>query len=277
MRLAVGISLAWVLSSLVACGGNSVPVRAPSGAPGISVPTPAMPAVTAAIATNAPSEEDVQVPISLRNPSWGSRMALVTIVEFADFECPFCARAEATLSRIRETYGPDTVRIVWKNSPLPFHRNARAAAEAAAGVFAVAGSEAFWRFHDGVLHGAGPLGPPFYERVAIDAGVSDIAAWRAGLLQHTWADIVDRDTNEGKELGVFATPTFFINGVPLAGALPFPTFQGVIERQIRAARAKLASGTAPDRVYAELTQDNREDSEERDDDDRDEADKAEAK
>jgi protein-disulfide isomerase len=201
----------------------------------------------------------------------------VTIVEYADFECPFCARAEVTLLRIRETYGPETVRIVWKNSPLPFHRNARAAAEAAAGVFAIAGSDAFWKFHDSVLHGPGPLGPPFYERVAKDAGVSDIAAWRAGLAQHAWADIVDRDMNEGQELGVFATPTFFINGVPLAGALPFPTFQGVIERQIRAARAKLASGTSPERVYTELTQDNRADSDARDDQDRDEADAVEVK
>jgi protein-disulfide isomerase len=260
---------------LVACGVKPVAVRAPIAAP--VAPMPASAPVTRAPATvAAPSEEDAQVPVSLSNPSWGSRTALVTIVEFADFECPFCARVEATLSRIREMYGPDTVRIVWKNDPLPFHRNARAAAEAGAGVFAIAGAEAFWRFHDGVLHDPGPPGLPLFERLAQDAGVPDIAAFRTGLAQHTWAGTVDRDMSEGEELGVFATPTFFINGVPLAGALPFLTFQGAIERQIRAARAKLAAGTAPERVYMELTQDNRASSKTRDDD-HDDADTAEVK
>jgi protein-disulfide isomerase len=265
--------LLWVLA--VGCGGTPVHVLAPSvarpaptGPPPIAPDLPSPPAL---------SEEDAAVPVSLGNPTWGSRTALVTIVEYADFECPFCARAEATLSRIRETYGPETVRIVWKNSPLPFHRGAKGAAEAAAGVFALAGSEAFWRFHDGVLHARGPLRLTFYEQMAKEAGVSNMSAYLAGLSRHAWADAVERDMTEGEELGVFGTPTFFINGVPLTGALPFPTFQGVIERQIRAARAKLAGGTEPERVYKELTQDNRAAFDKADDDDHDEADAAEMK
>jgi len=274
VKPAVGIVLAWVLSPLLACGGNAVPVRAPSSAPGAVAPTAAMPAP---VPTNAPSEDDAQVPVSQHNPSWGSRTALVTIVEYADFQCPFCARVEATLARIRETYGSDTVRIVWKNAPIPFHRNARAAAEAGTGVFAMAGGDAFWRFHHGVLHERGPLDPQLLEQMAHDAGVQDVAAFRDGLANHQWADTVDRDMSEGEALGVFATPTFFINGEPLAGALPFPTFQGVIERQIRAARAKLDGGTPPERLYVELTNENRAESGVRDDYNRDEADTAEMK
>jgi protein-disulfide isomerase len=174
-------------------------------------------------------------------------------------------------------YGPETLRIVWKNNPLPFHRSAREAAEAGAGVFAIAGSDAFWRFHDGLLHAQVPLGREFYERLAREAGVTDVAAYLAGLAHHAWADSVERDMNEGEELGVFGTPTFFINGVPLTGALPLLIFQGVIERQIRAAQAKLAGGTEADRIYTELTRDNRAAFDSRDADDHDEADAADVK
>jgi protein-disulfide isomerase len=248
--------LTWASVVLLACGGVS---PAP-----IVLPAPSAPRVLSAPAPRATadmpaglSEEEAAVPISLRNPSWGSRIAPVTIVEYADFECPFCARAEATLSRIREEYGRETIRIVWKNSPLPFHRNAEPAAEAAAGVFALAGSEAFWKFHDIALRTPASLAPEFYEQWAKDAGVADIAAFRAGLARRQWADAIDKDVSEGKALGVFGTPTFFVNGLPLAGALPFPTFQGVIDSQIRAAQAKVAAGIPGERVYAELARDNR--------------------
>jgi protein-disulfide isomerase len=253
----VRAALPWVALEVLACGGTApAPTVAPApGSAGVRIVEPIAPA---ADLTVAPSEEDVAVPISRGNPSWGSRTALVTIVEFADFECPFCARAEATLLRIREAYGAETVRIVWKNSPLPFHRNAKAAAEAGAGVLAMAGVSAFWKFHDAALRSSSSLGTGSYERWAREAGVLDIDGFRAGLARHAWADAIDKDANEGKALGVFGTPTFFVNGLPLAGALPFPTFQGVIDSQIGAARAKLAGGTPGERLYAELVRDNRE-------------------
>jgi protein-disulfide isomerase len=238
-------------------------------APGATGGPIVKPVAVAADLAGAPSEEDVAVPVSTGNPSWGSRTALVTIVEFADFECPFCARAEATLSRIREEYGAETVRIVWKNSPLPFHRNAKAAAEAGAGVFVMAGRDAFWKFHDVALRDSSSLRPKSYEQWAKDAGVVDMEAFRAGLANHLWAGAIDRDANEGKALGVFGTPTFFVNGLPLAGALPFPTFQMRIDSQIRAARAKLAEGTPRERIYAELVRANRENDFEQDDGDGD--------
>jgi protein-disulfide isomerase len=269
MRLGPRRILTCASLALLACGGMSaapVVARARSAPAVLSAP----PTETSADTSRGPSEEDAAVPISPRNPSWGSRTAAVTIVEFADFECPFCARAEVTLSRIRAEYGPETIRIVWKNSPLPFHPNAKPAAEAATGVFAMTGSQGFWKFHDAALHGAGSLAPQSYEHWARDAGVVDIDAFRAGLASRSWADAIDKDLNEGKALGVFGTPTFFVNGLPLAGALPFPTFQGVIDSQIRAAEAKVAAGTPRDRIYAELARDNRANAE-LDDDDHDDA------
>ncbi len=248
-------ALAWaLLFSPLACGG----AVAPPHAAGARVPLASSAASPAGPAAPAePGEEDAEVPIAPSNPTWGSRTALVTIVEFADLQCPFCTRAEATLASVREAYGPDTVRLVWKDNPLPFHPNARPAAEAAAGVFALAGSDAFWKFHDAALRDQASLGAQAYEQWAKDAGVADLAAFRSGLVGHAWAAGIDKDAGEAQELGAVGTPTFFVNGLPLAGALPFPTFQVLIDEQVRAAQAKIATGTARGRVYAELVKDNR--------------------
>ena len=69
-------------------------------------------------------------------------------MQFSDFQCPFCSKVEPALDQAKTMYGPDKIRIVWKNKPLPFHPNAKPAAEAAMGVFALKGNDAFWKFHD---------------------------------------------------------------------------------------------------------------------------------
>ncbi len=230
-----------------------------------SAPHASSPAGNAAPATNgrpgaartAAPEEDAGVPIGPSDPTWGSRTAPVTIVEFADFECPFCARAEPTLARVRETYGPDTVRFVWKNSPLPFHANARPAAEAAAGVQALGGSDAFWRFRALAIENPKKLGEDAYVAWGQQAGLKDPDGFRLGLRSHAWASKVDADLAEAKDLGAMGTPWFFVNGIRLTGAQPFEAFQSLVDAQLIAARAKLAAGTAPERVYAELSKDNR--------------------
>src|SRR6185436_8573478 len=73
------------------------------------------------------SDEDAAVPISSKDPMWGSRKAPVTMVVFSDFECPFCSKVEATITQLKEKYGPDKLRVIWKSNPLPFHQNARPA------------------------------------------------------------------------------------------------------------------------------------------------------
>ena len=99
------------------------------------------------VTTAAWSDLDSPVPISSDDPMRGSRTAPITIVVFSDFQCPFCSRLGPTLDSVRTKYGAD-VRVVWKNDPLPFHTNAKPAAEAARGVFLLGGDAAFWRFHD---------------------------------------------------------------------------------------------------------------------------------
>lgn len=197
------------------------------------------------------------VAITSKDPMWGRRDAPVTIVEFSDFQCPYCSRVEPTLDQVRQAYGPDKVRIVWKNNPLPFHPNAKPAAEAAQGVFALAGNDAFWKFHDTAFKNQSSLGEDSYAKWAQEAGVKDIGAFKAGLSSHKWADKVDKDLNDGKADGVQGTPSFFINGVFVNGAQPFDNFKKTIDQELQKAQAKIASGTPKNRVYVELSKENK--------------------
>jgi protein-disulfide isomerase len=203
------------------------------------------------------SDADSPIAIDSKDPMWGSRSAPVTIVEFSDYQCPFCSRVEPTVQQIKDTYGPEKVRIVWKNEPLPFHPNAKPAAEAAQGVFALAGNDAFWKFHDTAFKNQSALGPDSYTKWAQDSGVKDMAKYKAGLDAHTWADKVDKDNAEGKSVGANGTPAFFVNGVSLSGAQPFDKFKAVIDQELQKAQAKIASGTAKDKVYVAMSKENK--------------------
>src|SRR5258708_39176424 len=202
-------------------------------------------------------DADSPVPVSSKDPVWGKRDALVTIVQYSDFQCPFCSRVEPTMDQVKTTYGPDKVRIVWKNNPLPFHQNAKPAAEASQGVFALAGSDGFWKFHDTAFKNQGDLGPDAYVKWATGAGVKDAAAFKAGLDSHKWADKVDADLNAGKAAGVQGTPAFYVNGVFINGAHPFDNFQHTIDQELQKAPAKIAAGTPKSRVYIEMSKENK--------------------
>ena len=110
------------------------------------------------------------------------------------------------MDQIKQSYGPDKVRMVWKNEPLSFHPNAKPAAEAAMGVFALKGNDAFWKFHDTAFKNQQSLGADSYVKWAQDAGVKDVAAFKAGLDSHKFADKVEKDLNDGKAAGVQGTP-----------------------------------------------------------------------
>jgi protein-disulfide isomerase len=246
-----------LLLAVVGCGaGATPPPPAPAPLPA-AVPVASTAAPVAVDPAAAPSEDDAAVPISTRNPTWGSRTALVTIVEFSDLQCPFCSRVLPTLSQLREKYGPENLRIVWKNNPLPFHPNARPAAEAAMGVQELAGPQAFWRFHDRVFADQSSMGQDSYERWASEVGVRDIEALRAGLASHRWAAPVEADMNEARDLGMNGTPSFLVNGVPVVGAQPLETFEKTIDAELAKARAKVEAGTPRARVYAEMARENR--------------------
>src|SRR5450432_2082224 len=126
------------------------------------------------------SDSDSPIPVTSKDPMWGNRNAPVTIVHFSDFQCPYCSRVEPAFKQIKEAYGPDKVRIIWKNAPLPFHPNAHPAAEASVGVFELKGNDAFWKFHDTAFANQSALSPENYEKWAKESGV-DMAKFKAGV------------------------------------------------------------------------------------------------
>ncbi len=243
------------LALAVGCGGAGASTSPPSPPPAASLAPLQRPSAATPPADSG--EADAGVPVSARNPVWGSRTALVTIVEFADFQCPFCVRTEPALARVRETYGPGVVRLVWKNLPLPFHVHARPAAEAAMGVLALAGNDGFWKFYHSAFESQGALEAENFERWAQSAGVSDMGAWRQGVANHTWSAAIDADQADARALGVDGTPTFFVNGVEVVGQQSFEELKAVIDDQVKAAQAKIAAGTPRERLYAELSRENR--------------------
>jgi protein-disulfide isomerase len=248
------ISVLTIAALLAACGGSTQPATS-AAAPASTLAvahggSDAMPVVT-----TAASEDDAVVPIRATDPVLGSRTAPVTIVEFEDFQCPFCARAETTIAALEEEYGADKLRIVWKNSPLPFHPNARPAAEAAMGVFAMAGPAAFWKFNDAAFSNQKDLSEPKYAEWAALLGI-DAGSLKRGLDSHAWAAKVDDDLALAKKLNVNGTPAFFINGVSISGAQPHDKFAAVIDDELQKANAKIEAGMPRDQIYAALTAEN---------------------
>ncbi|MBN2574150.1 MAG: thioredoxin domain-containing protein [Deltaproteobacteria bacterium] len=191
------------------------------------------------------------VPVTDADPSWGSRDALVTIVVWGDFACPFSSRVGDSVYALKRAFGPAQLRLVWKNYPLAFHVDARPTAEAAMTVFALGGDDAFWRFHDLAFANQRQLSPASFTTWAARAGV-DPGRFEVALAERQQAAKLDQDLALAARLGVRGTPYFFINGVPLLGDLPVAAFRAIVDAQIAAARELVAAGTPVRGVYPAL-------------------------
>ncbi|MBX3215634.1 MAG: thioredoxin domain-containing protein, partial [Labilithrix sp.] len=201
------------------------------------------------------ADKDSPIPVTSDDPVWGKRDAPVTVVIFSDFQCPFCSRVEPTLDQVKTTYGPDKVRLVWKSQPLPFHDKAKPASEAAQAVFALKGSDAFWKFHDLAFKNQKELSPESYEKWAQQAGV-DPAKFKAEIASKKHLKKVEEDQALANKVGANGTPAFRINGAELSGAQPFDKFKELIDKELQKANAKIAAGTPKDKVYVEMSKEN---------------------
>jgi protein-disulfide isomerase len=194
------------------------------------------------------------VPVSSADPQRGPSTALVTVVEFSDFQCPFCSRVTPTLKQLEQAYS-GRVRFVFKHNPLPFHNRARAAAEAAATVFGLAGSRAFYQFYSLAFAHQQELSDENFADWARSAGV-DAARFRTAYAAKKFASKVDEDIELARKVGANGTPAFRINGVTVSGAQPLDKFKEVIDQQLAEGEKLLAAGTARADVYALLTNKN---------------------
>jgi len=161
------------------------------------------------------------------SPSQGPANAPVELVEFSDFQCPFCLRAHPTVKQVLSTYG-NKIRFVYRNYPLPNHPNARPAAEAAQ----CANEQGkFWEYHDRLFADQSKLGADDLKASAAALGM-DAAKFNACFDSHKYKDRVDTDTSAGNQAGVDGTPAFFINGRMLSGAQPYDEFKRVIDEEL---------------------------------------------
>ncbi|MEP7123012.1 MAG: thioredoxin domain-containing protein [Byssovorax sp.] len=195
------------------------------------------------------------VPVTVADPSWGNANAPVTLVEFSDFQCPFCGRLNSTLDQLRQTYGPTKLRIVWKNNPLPFHNNARPAAEVAMALYEKGGASWFWQFHNAVFT-KGLNAPEVIIESYKFTGLSE-AQVNALVGRGSAARKVDEDMDLGRRTGVQGTPASFINGVFLSGAQPYDKFSAIIDEQLVAANQLVGKGVPLSQIYARLSAENK--------------------
>ena len=179
--------------------------------------------------------EPYRVPVELGNaPVRGNPRAPVTIIEFSDFQCPYCVRARPSVARVRQVYG-DQVRFAFRHFPLDFHAQAEKAGEGAA----CAGEQGkFWEMHDLLWTNTAKLQVPDLKAHAATLSL-DAAEFGQCLDSGRYSHLVESDREAGQGYGVSGTPAFFVNGRPLVGAQPFEAFAQVIDDEL--ARLGLAS------------------------------------
>jgi protein-disulfide isomerase len=164
---------------------------------------------------------------SANRPSKGPANAPIELIEFSDFQCPFCQRADPTVRQVLSTYG-DKIRLVYRHYPLPNHPFARPAAEAAA----CAGDQGkFWPYHDRLFASPSKLSDADLKQHAADLGLNT-AQFNSCVDTHKLKALVDADVKEGEEAGVNGTPAFYINGRMISGAQPFEVFKKIIDEEL---------------------------------------------
>lgn len=159
-------------------------------------------------------------------PSLGAASAPITLIEFSDYECSYCKKAELVVKEILETYG-DQIRFVYRDFPLDFHKNARSASHA---VRCAEQQGQFWAYHERLM-ASEDLGEVYYRAIAAEVGL-DRAQFDRCLASEDFTAAIDRDIAAGRAVGVSGTPAFFINGRMLSGAQPFVKFKQVVDAEL---------------------------------------------
>jgi protein-disulfide isomerase len=160
-------------------------------------------------------------------PTWGKKDARVTLVEFSDFQCPYCARASVVLRKLKELY-PNELRIEFRDYPLPQHPQARGAAEAGR---CAEEQGKFWEFHDLLFQNARALEADDLRKYAVQAGI-DLPAFNTCLASDRPKTAVDTSLALGQKAGVDGTPALYLDGIKLIGLMPLPLMQAFIDAEL---------------------------------------------
>jgi protein-disulfide isomerase len=200
-----------------------------------------------------PLEQDTStrhlVPIG-GSPVRGSARAPVTVVEFSDFQCPYCQSAQTTLANLGLKYA-DRLRIVFKQMPIARHQWAEPAAELSIEARTELGDDGFWRAHDALWPLQPSLSAASLERLGADLGL-DAALVAQSVYQKRHADVIKQDVDLAIGLAIDATPCFFINGRQVVGDQPFDFFVQIIDEEITFTDTLVSKGVDPANVYDEI-------------------------
>ena len=175
-----------------------------------------------------PPAKAIDIPAT--TPTFGPADAPVTIVEFSDFECPYCAKAVPAIDALKKQYGKQ-VRFAFRHFPLSFHARARPAAKYA---HCAAQQDKFWKVHDGIFESQRDLSDDSLRAIAQKAGVN-MTKLDACLADAATDAAVDADTEAGRAAGVEGTPSFYVNGRPYDGAISAEGFARAVEQELAAA------------------------------------------
>ena len=168
-----------------------------------------------------------RIDVEAKGPAKGPAGAKVTIVEFSDFQCPYCGREAPVIQKLTDEY-KDQVRLVFRHYPLNFHPMAQKAAEAAA---CAADQNKFWEMHDKMFANQQKLEVPALKGYAKELGL-DTGKFDKCLDAGEKKQLVDDDQKAGNDAGVNGTPAFFVNGVFINGAVPYEQIKAAVDREL---------------------------------------------
>jgi protein-disulfide isomerase len=181
----------------------------------------------------------------------GPEDAPVVVVEFLDFQCPYCRKAwQESLVPLRQRF-PKDVRLAIVHLPLEIHTAAKGAAEASV---AAGRQRKFWDFHDRLFAHEGPLGRSAFVEIAREIGL-DIERFQKDLDDPEVAEIVAKDQQLARRLGVTATPSFFVNGRYRSGFQDPKAMAAIVEKELELAMEKVSSGVARAEVFDAIMRD----------------------
>lgn len=212
----------------------------------VMLPSAPSPDAAAAKPEEPPAVQKIEVPSY--SPFTGPKHAKVTIVEFSDFQCPFCSRGAQAIHEVISSY-PKDVKVVFRHQPLPFHSNAMPAAKAA---MAAAKQGKFFEMHDKLFANQNDLSPAKIEGYAQELKLN-MAKLKADMESSEIADQIRKDSEYGTKVGANGTPTFFVNGRIFVGAKPFAELKSVIDQEIARADELMKSGVKLADIYDTIT------------------------
>ncbi|MFA6004845.1 MAG: thioredoxin domain-containing protein [Elusimicrobiota bacterium] len=157
----------------------------------------------------------------------GNRKAKYTLIEYSDFQCPYCSRGYNTVETLRKKYGED-LRVVFKHLPLPFHDKAMPAAQWMEAI-SLQSPEKAWAFHDKMFENQDKLGEQFFKDTAKGLGL-DMSRLDKDAASSAVKEKIEADMKEAKDFGFTGTPGFLLNGIPVRGAYPPDYFDGLIQK-----------------------------------------------